>query len=683
MATRPKQPHPVSDAAPEISLIRNDAHLRPFRDILLRRREKAEVLERLLCNGRSKLAECAAGHEYFGLHRTADHWLFREWAPNATAMWLVGDFSGWQECPEFQLRRISAGGTWETQLPADALRHGQLYQLGLRWPGGHGHRLPAWGRRMVQDPNTKIFTAQVWAPARPYSWRHPGFRRSGNAPLVYEVHIGMAQEAGKVGSYREFEEAVLPRVVRAGYNTLQFMALQEHPYYGSFGYHVTNYFAASSRFGTPEELKSLIDAAHGAGLAVVMDLVHSHAAKNEAEGLSRFDGTGWQFFHDGPRGDHRQWDSRCFNYAKHEVLHFLLSNCRFWLDEYRLDGFRFDGVTSMLYLDHGIGRAFVNYDMYFDGNVDEDALVYLALANRVVHQLRPDAVTIAEDVSGMPGLAAPAEQGGIGFDYRLAMGVPDFWIKLLKECKDEEWPLGTLWHELNNRRREEKTIGYVESHDQAIVGDMAVIFRLIGKEMYTGMSVLSPPNPVVERGLALHKLLRLITFATAGGGYLSFMGNEFGHPEWIDFPRAGNDWSYHYARRQWHLRDDPLLKYRFLAEFDAAMLALAREADLLNPRHAVYLLRHHEADRILAFERADLLFLFNFHASSSYRDYRIGTRPGSYEQILDTDTPGFGGFGRLADAQVHFTLPEDGQPDRHALCLYLPTRSAQVLRRRR
>ena len=489
----------------------------------------------------------------------------------------------------------------------------------------------------------------------------------------------MAQEKEGVGTYREFTQSILPRIVRAGYNVIQLMAIQEHPYYGSFGYQVTNFFAASSRFGTPEDLKELIDAAHAEGLCVIMDLIHSHAASNEVEGLSRFDGTLHQYFHKGPRGLHEAWGSRCFDYAKHQVLHFLLSNCRFWLDEYRFDGFRFDGVTSMLYLHHGLGKAFLSYEDYFDDTVDKDALAYLTLANRVIHDVRPDAVTIAEDVSGMPGLALPAAQGGTGFDYRFAMGVPDYWIRLTKDTADEDWPLGQLWHELNNRRHDEKTISYAESHDQALVGDKTLIFRMIDADMYTGMSVLRE-NVRVDRGVALHKMIRLLTLATAGNGYLNFMGNEFGHPEWIDFPREGNGWSYKYARRQWSLVDNDTLRYRFLAAFDREMIGLARRIHLLgsgSPR----LTHEHNDYKVLAFERAGHLFVFNFHPSRSYDGYRIDTPSGQYRLVLDSDAEIYGGHGRLEPDQVYFTQPEGKGPgQRHQILVYLPTRTALVLR---
>jgi len=669
------------DHTSHMKLLLRDPFLKPFASVLRQRYEKIEAMERRLTGGRMSLADFASGHEYFGLHHDGSEWVFREWAPYATAVFLIGDFNGWRKDPEFALSRISESGNWELRLPGTKLNHGQLYKLSVHWPGGHGERIPAYTRRAVQDPHTKLFAAQVWAPVTTYQWRKKSFSPSPEAPRIYESHVGMAQTEEKIGSFEEFREKTLPRVVDAGYNTLQLMAIQEHPYYGSFGYQVSSLFAASSRFGTPEELKCLIDAAHEAGISVIMDIVHSHAARNEQEGISRFDGTFYQYFHNGPRGFHWAWDSRCFDYGKPEVLHFLLSNCRFWLDEYHFDGFRFDGVTSMLYLDHGLERIFASYQDYFGKNVDDDALVYLALANKVIHTVRPDAVTVAEDVSGMPGLAVPIENGGYGFDYRLAMGVPDYWIKIVKEKPDEEWPMANLYHELTNRRIDEKTIGYAESHDQALVGDKTLIFRLIDADMYEHMSVFKS-NLRVERGMALHKMIRLVTLATAGSGYLNFMGNEFGHPEWIDFPREGNNWSYRYARRQWNLRDDNSLLYRFLAEFDKAMMRLASEYALLDAQVTNLILEHQE-NQLLGFERAGLVFLFSFNPVQSFPDYPVDLPLGEYHLVLDSDAKVFGGHGRLQPGQTYFTRPiplPDGAMW-HRATVYLPTRTGLVLRR--
>lgn len=670
-------PKPMNGSS--LVLVEKDPYLKPYEADLRRRIQNIRNSEKRLTREGGDLSQFASGHEYFGVHLHTDEWVVREWAPLATAVYLIGEVTGWQESPEFALTRINAQGVWEIRLPKATFRHKDLYRFRIHWPGGSGDRIPAWVRRVVQDPDTLIFNAQIWTPPEPYLWQCQTPLPAPPHPLIYEAHVGMAQEAEKIGSYGEFTRYILPRIVDAGYNTLQLMAVQEHPYYGSFGYQVSSFFAASSRFGTPEDLKRLIDTAHAAGLTVVMDLVHSHAVSNEVEGLSRFDGTVYQYFHAGPRGWHEAWDSRCFDYGKDPVLHFLLSNCRFWLDEYRVDGFRFDGITSMLYHHHGLGRAFTGYEDYFGPDVDEDALCYLGLANRLIHDIRPDAVTLAEDMSGMPGLAAPIKDGGIGFDFRFAMGIPDYWIRLTKDMPDEAWSMGHLWHELTNRRADEKTISYAESHDQALVGDQSIIFRLIGPDMYHGMRC-KDENLRVDRGIALHKMIRVITLTTAHSGYLNFMGNEFGHPEWIDFPREGNHWSYHYARRQWHLMDDPSLKYHYMSDFDRDMIDLTKRFDIFQSPH-IHLLHEHSDHKILAFERSGLVFVFNFHPQHSYTDYGISVKPGTYRMILDSDHPDYGGHGRLAPGQRHSTIQSSTDPESaHWLSLYLPTRTAMVLR---
>ena len=659
-------------------LLERDPYLKPYEKDLRRRFARITKTEKMLTGDKISLADFASGHEYFGLHFYRNEWIFREWAPNADAIYLIGDMTNWQEKKKFALERINSEGVWEIRLPADAMGHEDLYRLRIHWPGGQGDRIPAYSRRVVQDPDTLIFNAQVWFPRSPYIWKCTDFQPSKDALLVYEAHVGMAQEDEKISSFREFTLRILPRIVDAGYNTLQLMAIQEHPYYGSFGYQVSNFFAVSSRFGPPEAFKELVDTAHALGLRVIMDLIHSHGVSNEVEGLSRFDGTRYQYFHDGPRGIHEAWDSRCFDYGKYQALHFLLSNCRFWLDEYRVDGYRFDGVTSMLYLHHGLSKAFTSYEDYFDNSVDEDALTYLALANTLIHDIRPDAVTIAEDISGMPGLAVPQSSGGIGFDYRFAMGISDNWIRLVKDIPDEKWHMGHLWHELNNRRWDEKTISYTESHDQALVGDKTLIFRMIGSDIYDAMHIKCE-NLKVDRGLALHKLIRLITLSTAGNGYLNFMGNEFGHPEWIDFPREGNNWSFKYARRQWHLVDDDNLKYRFLANFDRDMILLAKRFRLLESS-GPHLLYEHSDDKVIVFRRAELVFVFNFHPARSYTDYCFEATPGKYQMVFNSDATEYGGHSRLIPNQCHLTLNDPlKQQNRNMLSLYIPNRTALVL----
>ena len=660
------------------TLVDLDPWLTPYAGAIHHRKWLTEERRHILTQGRQSLADFASGHEYFGLHKTSDGWVLRERAPHAVRIALIGDFSKWELDPRYELSR-KEHGTWELQLPHYALAHGQHYKMVVFW-NEHGRevsaeRIPSFCRRVVQDPDTKVFSAQVWEPATPYTWKNPHYRISKRAPIIYEAHVGMAQESAGVGTYKEFTKNVLPRIHRGGYNTIQLMAVQEHPYYGSFGYQVSNFYAPSSRFGTPEDLKELIDTAHSMDIAVIMDLVHSHAVKNELEGLSRLDGSYTLYFHEGARGEHPAWNTRLFDYGKIETLHFLLSNCRYWLDTFKFDGYRFDGVTSMIYRDHGLGSSVGSYDHYFCGNVDEDAMAYLGLANQVIHEIRPDAITIAEEVSGMPGLAAPFEQNGTGFNYRLAMGVPDYWIKLLKHVPDEQWNVADMWRELSSRRVDEKTIGYAESHDQALVGDKTVIFWLADQEMYWKMRT-TDESLVIDRAIALHKMIRLITLGTAGNGYLTFIGNEFGHPEWVDFPREGNNWSYHYARRQWSLRDAENLKYKYLADFDQAMMELVGRARILECEWP-YKHYEHVSDSVLAFERGDHLFVFNFHPTNSYPDRHIAAKPGDYSIVLSSDEKRFGGFDRI-DTKVTYST----RPDTSELRLYLPARTAVVLSRK-
>ena len=664
-----------------LKIIENDPWLTPYTDAIEGRHDHALWRESQLTGGKMSLKDFASGYLYYGLQCTKSEWVFREWAPNATDIYLIGDFSGWEEQDRFRLKRINEAGDWELRIPLGMISHGQHYKMRVKWNGGQGDRIPAWCRRVVQDSNSKIFSAQVWDPVQEYQFKHNDFKPKHDPLLIYECHVGMAQEREGVGTYIEFKDNVLPRVKAAGYNCIQVMAIQEHPYYGSFGYHVSSFFAPSSRFGTPEELKELIDAAHGMGISVIMDLVHSHSVKNEYEGLGNLAGDPNQYFLPGDRHEHSAWGSLCFDYGKSQVLHYLLSNCKYWLDEFHFDGYRFDGVTSMLYYSHGLGEAFCNYDDYFNGHQDDDAICYLMLANRLIHEFNPNAITIAEEVSGMPGLAAPFDDGGFGFDYRLAMNIPDYWIKTIKEKKDEDWSMAGIFWEVTNRRKDEKTISYVESHDQALVGDKTVIFRLIDADMYWHFTK-DGGNDVTSRGIALHKMIRLVTASTINGGYLNFMGNEFGHPEWIDFPREGNGWSHKYARRQWSLIDNKQLAYSWLGDFDRALMKLIGSVKDYQKKDVVEYW-HNDGDQVLAFGRGDLVFVFNFNPVRSFSDYGFLVPRGSYKTVLDSDSIEFGGFGRVDDNVEHFTLtdPLYKKVRKEWLKLYLPARSAMVLKK--
>ena len=644
-----------------------DPMLKNFEYDINLRMEKFTQKKNELTENRKNLSDFANGHEYFGFHKTEDGWVYREWAPAASEVYLTGDMVNWHWL-DLKLTELG-NGVFEIKLPKDMLYDGCKVKTIIRHKGKLLERIPLYIKRVVQDKNTALWTGVITDEEK-YDWKNDSFIPDKKNLFIYECHIGMAQEKADIGSYKEFIENTLPRIKALGYNTIQIMAIMEHPYYGSFGYQVSSFFAACSRYGTPNELKELIDAAHEMGIAVLLDLVHSHAVKNTAEGLNEFDGTEYQFFHEGAKGDHPAWGTKLFNYGKNEVIHFLLSNIKFWLTEYHFDGFRFDGVTSMLYFDHGLGTSFTDYGKYFSMNTDTDAVTYLQLANALIRSINKNAITIAEDMSAMPGMCLPIKDGGVGFDFRLAMGLPDLWVKLVKTTPDENWSVGHIWYELTNRRPKEKYIAYVESHDQALVGDQTLMFRMSGSDMYYCMNK-DNQNSSIDRAIALHKLTRMVTMTLGGEGYLNFMGNEFGHPEWIDFPREGNAWSYEYCRRQWHLADDENLKYRYLLNFDKAMVATAKESNLLNKNAKCIFID--ENKQIMVYKRGHLIFAVNFNPTESYEGYYINVDTASkYRTILSTDDSEFGGWDRVSKETVY--TAKKSPSGENQIQIYLPAR---------
>lgn len=668
---------------PKLAIVEQDAWLEPVYEAVYERFQRFLDREESIKNISGNLETFASAYSYFGIHFNDKEnvWVYREWAPAAKGLFLIGDFNQWEYFTH-PLQNIG-NGIWEIKLPYDKYKdtfiHSSKIKVVVQTEQGTLPRIPAYINRVIQDENTKDFAGQLWFPEEEYTWKVNSFSSLNKENLlIYECHIGMAQEKEGVGTYQEFTEHILPKIKSKGYNTIQIMALAEHPYYGSFGYHVSNFFAPSSRFGTPEDLKNLIDEAHQLGIAVIMDIVHSHTVKNFNEGLNNFDGSGHQYFHEGERGNHPAWDSKLFDYGKTEVLQFLLSNVSYWMKEFKVDGFRFDGVTSMLYFHHGLGVDFGDRDAYFTKGVEYDAITYLQLANKLIKDIKPKAISIAEDVSGMPGLCNLIEDGGIGFDFRLGMGIPDYWIKLLKEKRDQDWNMYELWDQMTNRNWQNKTVAYAESHDQALVGDKTLAFRLMDKEMYFSMSK-STNNPLIDRGLSLLKLIRMFTISLGGEAYLNFMGNEFGHPEWIDFPREGNNWSYKHAQRLWSLSERDDLSYSSLALFDKAMLKFISSHKIMRafPPQQLWVDDWH---KIIVFERNKLIFIFNFHAELSPVDYAIPLPlEGSYTLIFNSDNSDFGGFSRLDESTTFYAKKEK---DKLLLRYYSPNRSMQVLKRK-
>ena len=666
-----------------MKLVENDSWLEPVAQEVETRYQRYESKLKYIESQYGSLKSFASAHEFFGF--TYDEfrkgWWYREWAPAAHYLSLFGDFNGWDRYAN-PLER-EEDGVWSVFLPdsqyKNRLTHGSLLKVLVQSSIGEQERIPVYIKRVVQNEENKDFAGQFWSTVNGQRTTDGQNNSSLLLPpsslFIYESHVGMGQEKEGVGTYKEFADNVLPRIKKLGYNAIQLMAVAEHPYYGSFGYHVSNFFAASSRFGTPEELKELIDKAHEMGIMVIMDLVHSHTVKNTYEGINLFDGTETQYLVGGHEGHHPQWDSKLFNYGKTETLRMLLSNVRFWLEEFGFDGFRFDGVTSMLYKNHGIDTVFETQTDYFGDNINDDAVTYLQLANTLIHQINKDYITIAEDVSGMPGICAPVEDGGIGFDYRLGMGLPDFWIKVLKDQKEEDWNMHEFFFTMTNRLYNVKTIAYAESHDQALVGDKTLAFRLMDKEMYSSMSKFTP-SIVVDRGVALHKMIRLFTICLGGNAWLNFMGNEFGHPEWIDFPRKDNDWSYKHARRQWSLVDDENLKFHFMSDFDKEMLKFVKENDIMNSEPA-WLMDADEENKTIVFERNNLMFVFNW-GTQSISDYEINVKnTGDYEIVFSTDDKEFGGFENIDKSTV---FPSEQREDQVFMNIYNVSRTAVVYR---
>ncbi|WP_194778273.1 alpha-amylase family glycosyl hydrolase [Pararhodonellum marinum] len=662
----------------KLAIVKEDSWLEPYNEEIHARYERFKAALAEIEEVEGSLKYFAEGHLYYGVnfHPVRNGWVYREWAPEADQLFLTGDFNGWSR-DSHKLKKDKRGD-WEIFLPYEDYKasfvHGSKIKVHIHAKNGAIDRIPAYITRVIQDPESHDFAGQLWFPEKAFEWTDQKFKpgKSHEQLFIYECHVGMAQEKLGVGTYLEFAEEVLPRIHRGGYNAIQLMAVMEHPYYGSFGYHVSNFFCSSSRFGTPEDLKYLVNKAHEMGIMVIMDIVHSHAVKNLLEGLNEFDGSEDQYFHAGGRGYHELWDSKLFNYGKWEVKKFLLSNVRYWLEEFHFDGYRFDGVTSMLYFHHGL-TDFDHGDKYFLEGVDWDAVTYLQLANTLIHQMKPKAVSIAEEVSGMPGLCRKPEEGGIGFDYRLGMGIPDFWIKTLKHKPDEHWDLFDMWHEMTNRPKTEKTIAYAESHDQALVGDKSIAFWLMDKEMYFNMQV-EDQNLVVDRGIALHKMIRLFTISLGGEGYLNFIGNEFGHPEWVDFPREGNDWSYQYARRQWSLVDNKKLRYQYLDNWDKAMIKTIKEHEVMLDSNTQQIHLDPE-NKTIVFTRGGLIFLFNFSIATSIFGFTFQShKAGSFRIILNSERKQFGGFDRVDDS---ITYPTDEDQN---IKVYLPNRTALVMR---
>lgn len=648
-------------------IIEYDKYLAPYeKDINLRAKRLEGVIKRVLgADPKDKkavetaLSDFSSAHKYFGFHKIGSGYVYREYAPNAKRLFLVGDFNDWNG-ENTELKNIG-NGVFEARIDKDI--SGSRVKVRVVAENFEAYKIPMFATFVTRDEHNDM-AATVFESG--YTFKTNNFRPDKNL-LIYEAHVGMATEREGIGTYEEFRKEVLPKIKKDGFTAIQLMGIMEHPYYASFGYQVSNFFAPSSLYGTPDELKKLIDDAHKSGIAVLLDIVHSHASANTNEGLSMFDGTDDIFF----RGNHPAWGTKVFDYSKPFTLKYLLSNVRYYIEEFCFDGLRFDGVTSMLYTHFGLGVAFDDYSKYFSPATDTDAINYLQLATMTAKSANENAILIAEDMSAMPGMCLPVKDGGIGFDYRLALGEPDLWIKLIKDYRDEDWNMNKIYWELATRRPMEKNVGYAECHDQALVGDKTIIFRLCDKEMYWHMR-RDDNDLTVDRGISLYKNIYGITMALGGEGYLNFMGNEFGHPEWIDFPREGNGWSYKYARRQWHLYKDRSLKFSALDDFNKDLISLLKKHDVFCQRdRQIYV---SDDKKIIAFVKGNLLFVISFNPTESFPDFPLFNVGKNARLVFTSDDEKYCGHGRLKKRETHRLIKKESD----CLKFYIPTRTFNV-----
>lgn len=554
--------------------------------------------------------------------------------------------------------------------------HGSKYRVYFNTPDGPLERVPAWATYVLPDADGRQACAVHWDPPSEsaYKWKnkHPTAPKS---LLIYECHVGISGSEPRLSSFSEFTKKVLPHIKDLGYNAIQLFGIVEHKDYFTAGYRVTNMYAVSSRYGTPEDFKHLVDEAHGIGLLVFLDVVHSYSAADEMVGLSLFDGTNDCYFHTGKRGHHKFWGTRMFKYADVDVLQYLLSNLNWWVEEYRIDGFQFHSLSSMMYTHNGFATFTGELEEYCNQYVDRDALMYLILANDILHALHPNIITIAEDATYYPGLCEATSQGGLGFDYYVNLSASEMWLSFLEKVPDNEWSMSKIVTTLmGNRQYTNKMLLYAENHSQSISGGRSFAEILFGgKEDRPAESTDS-----LLRGCSLHKLIRLITFSIGGCAYLNFMGNEFGHPKGVEFPTASNNNSFELANRRWELLNNDGIHHALFL-FDKDMMKLEQNERVLSRGLPNV---HHVKDdtMVISYTRGPVLFIFNFHPTNSYEKYIVGVEEaGEYQVIMNTDEKNYGGQGMInGDQYVQKTIRKRCDGLQNCLQVPLPSRTAQV-----
>ena len=598
-------------------------------------------------------------YDKFGAHlRTigdATGVYFAVWAPNAQRVSVVGDFNGWDGRVN-PMRKLIGSGVWELFLPG--IKQGAHYKFEIRAQTG--------ALLLKSDPFAFFnqhgkSTASLVYDLERYGWNDGGWmesRRTRNWPSspisIYEVHLGSwrrkAEEGNRHLSYLELAETLLPYVLEMGYTHIELLPVAEHPFEGSWGYQVTNYYAPTSRFGTPDEFRHFIDKCHQVGIGVILDWVPAHFPK-DAHALAEFDGTHLYEHMDPRQGEQQDWGTLIFNFGRNEVRNFLIGNALFWLDKYHIDGLRVDAVASMLYLDYSRkpGQWIPNV---YGGRENLDAIYFLKRFNEVCYERFPGIMTIAEESTAWPGVSRPTYLGGLGFGFKWNMGwMHDFLEYMSLDSIFRRYHHGNITFSLLYAFQENFIL--VLSHDEVVYGKRSLLSKMPGDEWQKFAN------------------LRMFLAWMYGhpGKKLLFMGSEFG--QW-------NEWN-HDTSLDWQLVSLPPhdglrrlvqhLNYIYKSEPALWQLDDTYEGfdwiDLHDADNSVvsFLRKSREGDVVA--------FVVNATPMVRY-DYRLGVpESGFYREFINTDAETYGGsnVGNFGGIQTQ-DVPWMGRE--HSILIHLP-----------
>ena len=583
-------------------------------------------------------------YEYFGCHKAEGGHVFRTWAPNARAVYITGEFCGWDP-RRWPMEKISDGGIWEVTIPG--LNQYDLYKIVVESPDGEllYHADP-----YASHNETRPGTASKVYDLPDYQWGDAAWmeeRRKAdivNRPMnIYEMHAGSWKkgEDGETLDYERLADELIPYIQEMGYTHIELMPLSEYPFDGSWGYQVTGYFAPTSRYGTPEMMMRFIDRCHQAGIGVLMDWVPAHFPR-DAHGLRRFDGTPCYEYADPRKGEHPDWGTMIFDYGRGEVISFLISSAANWADRYHIDGLRVDAVASMLYLDYGKKDGNWMPNIY-GGNWNLEAIELLKRFNNYLHSAFPGVVTIAEESTAFPKVTHPVDEDGLGFDFKWNMGWMNDTIRYMQT--DPFFRKG-----VHNNLTFSLTYAFSEnyilplSHDEVVHGKASLIGKMPG-----------------EYEVKFANLRAYIAYMYAHPGKkLVFMGSEMAQfDEWSEEKTIGWD----------------LLKFdmhRKFWEFSKALCRFYRETSPFWEEDGSWdgfdwLSCDNAEQNIISFLRRDhagneLIVVCNF-SSVTREKYRIGVpRRGRYDELFSTDNADFGGSGTLNGQVYTKQAPMHGRP---------------------